>query len=951
LTVQGSNDGGGSFFVNYDNAPIVLTAQAAAYLTRQFPVDSTFVLVDNQSNEPSMGTLADPQGNTLNPGTSFVSGGVKLQLVSYTGDDGNKDVVLKHLNTPPMLTNLTFQPVEMVASALTGTIVDPDAGESFTVTVNWGDKHSDTIQVPAGQKTFSATHSYPEEGRRYQVQVTVNDGNENGITTATLSPVVSDAPLQFTSVGNFSTGQGGNQSFPTEGNLFASTVATFTDPGSDGTAQDYSATIQWGDGQQSPGSVFVADEGGLVIEGSHVYQENGTYPIQVTLVDGGGSRAVGQGSEIVLDAPLKITIPHLQVVENETFNGVVANFTDPASDGTSGEYKATVNLVSFGVSRGGLHETIPGRVVPDGQGGFNVLIKTYIGLNAGAQLYITVMFAGSTAIGHGSTTVADAPLSASFNGATATVGQPFTAGIASFTDPGLGNGAGQSFTATIDWGDGTTSNGSLQSGGKGRFIVNGTHTYLQPQSYQVSVTIQDYGGSVVVARGTIQPTTGKGPTPFTLDNQGTLTILSNPLASGSSTITIGLTAAGGVTASVGKLSAVLAPGAVKQIIGMTRINAGKSTSDTWNVQATPAGVPLTIDLGPGHDVVNLAPKNESLSAIGGAVTINGGRSNGSLLVSDAADTFASRWAINAGAVSWQPFSLVFASLPPLDIQFNDLENVVIDGGSGTDSFDILGVPASATQMIINGDDNRAENVKADGGASGQVGAIIQVVGGVAVVVNGVLVNGVPNILGGVGANQFVFRSRTPFLGTIVGGSGSNTLDYSQYKGDVMVDLPLGIASLVTGSVSNITQVIGSQGNSLLVGDGNDNFLQGGLGRNILIGGAGSDTLDATASKDDNILIGGATQWDMNLTALQAIAQVWNDTTQSFDQRVQALQNGVVIGGQTYALDRSTVQPDNSPDSLNGGGGRNWFFVDFDDTINGGKGAGSSDLVTNVGQVT
>jgi len=39
--------------------------------------------------------------------------------------------------------------------------------------------------------------------------------------------------------------------------------------------------------------------------------------------------------------------------------------------------------------------------------------------------------------------------------------------------------------------------------------------------------------------------------------------------------------------------------------------------------------------------------------------------------------------------------------------------------------------------------------------------------------------------------------------------------------------------------------------------------------------------------------------------------------------------------------------DNSPDSLIGGGGQNWFFVDKDDMINNGAGPGANDRVTHL----
>src|SRR5262249_37709631 len=85
--------------------------------------------------------------------------------------------------------------------------------------------------------------------------------------------------------------------------------------------------------------------------------------------------------------------------------------------------------------------------------------------------------------------------------------------------------------------------------------------------------------------------------------------------------------------------------------------------------------------------------------------------------------------------------------------------------------------------------------------------------------------------------------------TIDAGTGTNTLDYSAFAGEVTVNLARGTATGLAG-ISNIENVTGGQGNNLLVGDANANVLTGGAGRNILIGGAGLDQL--TGGGGDNL---------------------------------------------------------------------------------------------------
>ena len=71
----------------------------------------------------------------------------------------------------------------------------------------------------------------------------------------------------------------------------------------------------------------------------------------------------------------------------------------------------------------------------------------------------------------------------------ANAGQAFTGTVATFTDSDTGNGASD-FTATIDWGDGTTTAGVITDTA-GTISVSGTHTYASSGQNAVSVTLSD----------------------------------------------------------------------------------------------------------------------------------------------------------------------------------------------------------------------------------------------------------------------------------------------------------------------------------------------------------------------------------------------------------------------------------------------------------------------------
>jgi choice-of-anchor C domain-containing protein len=75
-----------------------------------------------------------------------------------------------------------------------------------------------------------------------------------------------------------------------------------------------------------------------------------------------------------------------------------------------------------------------------------------------------------------------------------TTGMSFTAPVATFTDTNTSAPAG-SYSATINWGDGSTPAAGSVSGAGGRFTVGGTHTYAAHGTYTVGVNISSLGGA------------------------------------------------------------------------------------------------------------------------------------------------------------------------------------------------------------------------------------------------------------------------------------------------------------------------------------------------------------------------------------------------------------------------------------------------------------------------
>jgi len=171
-------------------------------------------------------------------------------------------------------------------------------------------------------------------GRFIQVRATLKADSKGN------SPVLSDIRI----VGDPRIVASGTKFSTVEGQSSPTTVATFTDPDPKSTAGEYSATIDWGDGSSSPGSVGGPTGGPFTVLGGHAYAEEGTANVTVTIVDpdNASNRATVTSTATVADAALaSVTPPTIQA--GNPVNAVVAKFTDADPAGTVPDYTATIN--------------------------------------------------------------------------------------------------------------------------------------------------------------------------------------------------------------------------------------------------------------------------------------------------------------------------------------------------------------------------------------------------------------------------------------------------------------------------------------------------------------------------------------------------------------------------------------------------------------------------------
>ncbi|HEV2949418.1 MAG TPA: LamG-like jellyroll fold domain-containing protein, partial [Gemmataceae bacterium] len=337
----------------------------------------------------------------------------------------------------------------------------------------------------------SGSHTYKDEGN-YSIKVQLTD--TGGSTAATNSHAhVVDAALTPSAI----------TLNPTEQTSFTGRVGSFTDSNAFAKVGDFTASIDWGDGHTSNGTVVANNSGGFDVVGSNTYSEESSFQVKVSVRDVGGSTTNMTSTAVVVDAPLTPMGVNLTAIEAATLSGQVGLFQDafaraPLSDFTTGGGGATINW-------GDGSRVVTGAVTqPGGQGTGFAVSGSHFYKDAGSYTVTVTLHdkGGSSATAMSTVTVMDAPLSALGIALRLTEGSPFTGQVAAFVDANsqatlaaFTTGGG---SVTIDWGDGSPVTPAFVTQPQGlatAFVVSGSHTYTEERSYTIHVLVTDHGGA------------------------------------------------------------------------------------------------------------------------------------------------------------------------------------------------------------------------------------------------------------------------------------------------------------------------------------------------------------------------------------------------------------------------------------------------------------------------
>jgi uncharacterized membrane protein len=348
------------------------------------------------------------------------------------------------------LATLTVVVVNLPPTATAGPDQTADEGSLVSFNGSAGDPEGDPLQIAwdfgdgsTASGTLTPTHTYADDGP-YVVTLVVTDSVGQAasdtllVTVTNVAPAVAAGPDQTADEG-----------VPVNFN------GSFTDPGILDTH-----TIEWefGDGGTAAGTLTP----------THTFTDPGFYTVTLTVTDDDG----GLGSDwlhvTVNDGTILVNPgPDLAADEGDTivFSGV---FTD-----TGGPDTYTI-LWDFG----------------DGGTASGTLTPTHVYADDDVYTVTLTILAADGSVGGGTllATIGNAdPVVDAGPDQTVDEGELVLLAPATFSDPGTAD----THTAEIDWGDGTIDEGMVnQAAG----TVSGSHTYVQPGVYTVTVTVFDDDG-------------------------------------------------------------------------------------------------------------------------------------------------------------------------------------------------------------------------------------------------------------------------------------------------------------------------------------------------------------------------------------------------------------------------------------------------------------------------
>ncbi len=413
---------------------------------------------------------------------------------------------------------------------------------SYTVSVNWGD--GTTTPVPSSDLTLvgttyevNATHTYASTGS-FTILTTITNNTSGASAIASGTAIVSPAALV---AGTFTPSA---SPIPVTTGTALALSATFTN----GAAplpplSDYSVSINWGDGSPATPGTITLNGTTFTVAGSHAYAQAGSDTISVTI-------SVA-GETLLMTTTATVANPSVgagtALTETQgTASGAIADIATvtPASGSPNLDPTAYTAVIDWGDGA----TTTSGTITSGTAGALDVGSSGHTYGKAGSfTVTVNVYDAQGYLVGTSPSTLVATVNAPAIAASSATLTETAGTGTGLLTAATITAATGSpnpdpnSYTAVIDWGDGSTvTDATITSPSAGTLDVNTSgHTYGNPGSYTATVTVDNAlgylvgsttfavtaGSLTVTPSTTIAPSAGVATGPLTV---ATLTATPSP---------------------------------------------------------------------------------------------------------------------------------------------------------------------------------------------------------------------------------------------------------------------------------------------------------------------------------------------------------------------------------------------------------------------------------------
>jgi hypothetical protein len=243
---------------------------------------------------------------------------------------------------------------------------DVDVNDLHAV-INWGDGETSDGAITRnndGTFTVSGSHTYEYEiknegyyTQQGSIQLLAGQKGSSGFAEVSvgIDPTLIDINPEYVNARQLEE--------------FSAILGKFTSPVKGASADQFTVTIDWGDGTVENGQVIEGYKHTFEISGTHQYRRDGFFRPVLTVAGPGGTMSI-HGSITVMHHPVEVSAGDQPQVDGFAVSGVMATFTDGDGESTAPDRYRVYHAALIDWGDGAITQ---GQIVANTNGGFDVI--------------------------------------------------------------------------------------------------------------------------------------------------------------------------------------------------------------------------------------------------------------------------------------------------------------------------------------------------------------------------------------------------------------------------------------------------------------------------------------------------------------------------------------------------------------------------------------------------